>query len=46
MQDLTISKGWFKGDKEIEETPVLKKLCEHKANINSGCVIRKEWNSS
>jgi len=35
MQDLTISKGWFGGDKEIGETPILKKLCEHKANTTT-----------
>ena len=35
MDDLTISKGWFDKDKDIDETPVLKKLCEHKANTTT-----------
>ena len=33
MQDLTISEGWFNSDKEKE--PVMKKLCEHKANTTT-----------
>tara|TARA_B110000495_G_scaffold57670_1_gene48862 strand:- start:456 stop:683 length:228 start_codon:yes stop_codon:yes gene_type:complete len=32
MDDLTISKGWFDGFKENDKKPILKKLCEHKAN--------------
>ena len=32
MHNLTISDGWFDGFKEKDEKPVLKKLCEHKAN--------------
>ena len=35
MQDLTISKGWFGDEKEIGETPILKKLCEHKADTTT-----------
>jgi hypothetical protein len=31
MEDLTISKGWFR-DKDDESTEVKKKFCEHRAN--------------
>ena len=34
MQDLIISDGWFDGYKD-KETPVLKKLCEHKADTTT-----------
>lgn len=34
MQDLTISEGWFDGYKD-KEKPVMKKLCEHKANTTT-----------
>ena len=32
MQDLTISDGWFK---KIDEEPVMRKLCEHRANTTT-----------
>jgi len=32
MQNLTISKGWGEGFKEKDKAPILKKLCEHRAN--------------
>ena len=33
MQDLTISDGWF--DKDTKEKPVMKTLCEHRANTTT-----------
>ncbi len=33
MQDLTISEGWFNSEKT--EQPVMKKLCEHRANTTT-----------
>ena len=35
MKNLTISEGWFDGFKEKDETLILKKLCEHKANTTT-----------
>ena len=33
MQDLTISDGWF--DKDTKEKPVMKTLCEHRADTTT-----------
>ena len=33
MQDLTISDGWF--NKQEDEKPLMKKLCEHRADTTT-----------